>query len=145
MKKMMSFVLTAIMIFALVGCSNNAVSEIEVNSWKMTTVQSVENDGQVIAYGSDDNSTLDSATKIDLECKAENGNLTLSDLTNNKTYTGTYLLKSSSSESTIYEVHIGDAEGLAVVSFTKYNDDTQKPTLILSMENFAVNFFALDK
>lgn len=145
MKKILEFTLSVVMIITLAGCSKKEVPEIEENLWVMTTVQSNEKEGQVIAYGPDGSSQSDNAVKIDLECKAEDGELTLIDKTNDKTYTGIYVEESTSSESTIYEITVGETEGMAVASMTTYDDNSQRATLILSLEDFALNFCSLDK
>lgn len=133
------FVLIAIL---LTGCANSDVPKIEDHAWIMSTVQSTAEDGQAIAYGPDGQSTLNSAVYIDMECKAEDGILTLTDKTNNNTYTGSYELINQDPEAVNYKVTIDGKEGIAVVAMTTYHDGTQMPTFIINLEDYVLNFFS---
>lgn len=126
----------------MTGCSPDTVPQIEDHIWQMTSVQSMEANGQAIAYGEGDTSTLDTAKQIALICTAEDGILTLSDETNHKTYTVTYNLKGMDPRSANYEVTVDGAEGLAVVAMTAYHDGSQEPTFIINLYDYAVNFSA---
>lgn len=136
-------------LFALLmtGCSTDADSNansptIDQYSWHMTSVQSKEAEGQAIVYGPGGNSTLDTAAEIILTCSAENGEFLLTDETNEKTYSGAYTLTDTSQDSLIYEVTVGETDGMAVVAMTTYHDDSQMPTLIISLGDYSLNFFA---
>ena len=139
MKRTISIIL--ILIVMLVGCTSSNDSKLESHVWSMTTVQSIDADGQAIAYGSSGSITLDTAIGVDLICSMANGEITLTDKTNSHTYNGTYSLKSSDAKSEIYEVKIGDTTGMAVYSVTTYSDDTEIDTLIISLGDYALNFF----
>lgn len=147
MKKIISLFLTFGMVLAFTGCgqqkehnSNNKL-DIASQEWIMTTIQSqsVEDNGLIVAYGTD-SSASEQAVRMDMTCSAEKGLLSLTDQTNNKTYSGKYTVKSSSAESVIYDISVEDAVGMAVVSFTNYEDDRQANTLILSFEGYALTF-----
>lgn len=144
LKRMIPF--AVLLLLLLTGCGANAdkteVSTIEAHSWQLTSVQSMEAEGQIIAYGPGETSTLDTAVEIVLTCTAEAGKLTLSDETNGKTYTGEYKLTDMSQESMIYEISIDKAEGMAVVSTTTYHNERESPTLIINLGDYALNFFA---
>lgn len=134
-------ILLTLTVLLLAGCSGSNVAGIEEHTWVMTTVQSTEADGQAIAYGTTGQSTLDDAVMIELECKAVDGNLTLSDRTNNQTYTGTYEQISTDPDASNYKITIGQTEGLAVAAMTTYRDESQKPTLIITLDDYTLNFF----
>ena len=108
----------------------------------MSSVQSGDTNGQAIAYGARGSSTLNIAKQIELICEAENGDLTLTDKTNNRTYTGTYKLDETDPRSSIYEVVIDGKKGTAVVAMTTYHDGSQDPTFIMNLGDYAINFFA---
>ena len=133
--------LFAVLLF-LTGCNNSQVPKIDEYDWVMTSVQSIDADGQAIAFGERGSSTLPSAQQVDLTCKAENGNLTLTDQTNNKTYTGTYKLTQTDPKSNIYEVVVDGKEGMAVVAMTTYHDGSQAPTFIINLGDYTINLFA---
>lgn len=138
--------LSVIMILALLfsaGCckTEENVPKIEDYEWRMFSVQSME-DGQGLAYGECGGSTSETAKQIELTCAAKNGNLTITDKTNTKTYSGTYSLAEKSSQASIYEIVIEGMEGMAVVSMTTYQNGKEEPTFIISLEDYAVNFYA---
>ena len=136
------FLFTVTFIFS--GCNSKAV-KIDENIWEMVTAQSTKENGKIFAYGKGDDSASDTAIMIELECKAENGVLTLTDTTNNEVYTGEYKITDSSSESVIYDVEIENTSGKAVCSLTTYNDETSKPTLIITLGDYTLNFFNTTK
>ena len=116
--------------------------KIEDYNWVMTSVQSMETEGQAIAYGERGSSTLDTAKQIEMFCRAQNGKLTVTDQTNNKIYTGTYKFNGTDPQSSVYEVVIAGKEGMAVVAMTTYHDGSQNPTFIISLGDYTINFFA---
>lgn len=134
--------LTALLFVCLTGCSGDTLPTIEEYDWKMTSVQNMDANGQVIAYGERGSSTLDTAKQIELTCEAKQGCLTLTDKTNQKTYTGTYRLSSTDLRSSIYGVTVDGTEGAAVTAMTTYQDDSKDPTLIIRLGDYTINFFA---
>lgn len=133
--------LLSLLLVFLTACSSKT-PKIDEYTWVMTSVQSMEAGGQAVAYGEGGSSTLEGAKQIELVCEAEGGNLTLTDRTNDRTYTGTYQQSQRDSKSTIYEVSVDGTSGVAVVAMTTYQDGTQDPTLIFNLGDYTVNFFA---
>ena len=133
--------LPALLLVLLAGCSRK-MPKIDEYTWVMTSVQSMEAGGQAVAYGEKGSSTLEGAKQIELVCEAQGGNLTLTDRTNDRTYTGTYQQSQRDSKSTIYEVNVDGTSGVAVAAMTTYQDGTQDPTLIFNLGDYTVNFFA---
>lgn len=133
--------LLALLLVLLTGCSSKA-PKIDEYTWVMTSVQSMEAGGQAVAYGEKGSSTLEGAKQIELVCEAQGGNLTLTNRTNDRTYTGTYQQSQRDSKSTIYEVDVDGTSGVAVAAMTTYQDGTQDPTLIFNLGDYTVNFFA---
>ena len=129
--------LLALLLVLLTGCSSKA-PKIDEYTWVMTSVQSMEAGGQAVAYGEKGSSTLEGAKQIELVCEAQGGNLTLTDRTNDRTYTGTYQQSQRDSKSTIYEVDVDGTSGVAVAAMTPYQDGT----LIFNLGDYTVNFFA---
>lgn len=139
MKRFLVLTMAVILVFTLTSCGNKDY-QIDSQEWIMTTIQNTK-DGTIIACGSDSTNVNDNAEKIEMTCKAEKGNITINDLTNEKVYSGEYTLNIESPDSTIYKISIGESEGMAVVSYTQYDDDSQVNTLILSLEDYALSFF----
>jgi len=143
-------ILICFIVLVLAGCSNKEsttgnVPNIEDNTWQMTTVQSIEADGQVIVHAPGTVGVPDTSVEVVLKCAAADGDITLTDEANGNTYTGTYELTDTSQETRIYEIVVGDSEGMAVVSMTTYQDERQTPTLIISLDDYALNFFPLSE
>ena len=136
-------VLLCLLLLLLTGCGSkdSTVPKIEDYSWQMTTAQSMEAEGQAVAYGPGNESTLETAVEILLSCTAADGTITLTDVTNGQTYSGTYKLVETDQQTSTYEVTVGETEGMAVVSMTTYHDDSQVPTFIISLGDYALNFF----
>ena len=136
-------VLLCLLLLLLTGCGSkdSTVPKIEDYSWQMTTAQSMEAEGQAVAYGPGNESTLETAVEILLSCTAADGTITLTDETNGQTYSGTYKLVETDQQTSTYEVTVGETEGMAVVSMTTYHDDSQVPTFIISLGDYALNFF----
>ena len=131
----------ALLLVLLAGCSSKTPT-IDEYTWVMTSVQSMDAGGQAVAYGEGGSSMLEGAKQIELVCEAQGGNLTLTDRTNDRTYTGTYQQSQRDSKSTIYEVDVDGTSGVAVAAMTTYQDGTQDPTLIFNLGDYTVNFFA---
>ena len=136
-------VLLCLLLLLLAGCGSkgSTVPKIEDYSWRMTTVQSMEAEGQAVAYGTSNDSTQETAVEILLTCTASDGTITPTDETNGQMYSGTYKLTESDQQTSIYEITVGETEGMAVVSMTTYHDDSQTPTFIISLGDYALNFF----
>ena len=136
-------VLLCLLLLLLTGCGSkdSTVPKIEDYSWQMTTAQSMEAEGQAVAYGPGNESTLETAVEILLSCTAADGTITLTDETNGQTYSGTYKLVETDQQTSTYEVTVGETEDMAVVSMTTYHDDSQVPTFIISLGDYALNFF----
>ena len=137
-----SLLLVFVLLFAS-GCSGADVPEIGDHEWVMTSVQSMEEDGQAVAFGERGSSTLPSAEQMEMFCIAENGNLTIDDRTNGKTYSGTYKMIQKDPRSSIYEVDVEGTEGMAVVAMMAYQDGSSEPTFIISLGSYTINFASL--
>lgn len=137
------------MIFCIAGCSSETIS-IEGYDWNLTLIQSNE-DGSVIGCAPEHyemHKEIDDIIVVDLACSASDGKLTVTDSTNNTTYTGSYSLTESNQENTIYEISFRDQMGYAVTSCTTYTDhlgsNSQTPTLIVTIGNYSLTFQATD-
>ena len=140
MKKILAFVLLTA--FFITGCSKE-LSTIEQSVWSLQAVQgSLENNGQIIAYGSEAAEIPENAPVIQMICEATKGTLTLTDATNEVSYIGSYTHSSSDSHSEIYVITLEGAEGMAVVSETTYQDNSETDTLIIRLDDYSLNFFA---
>lgn len=131
-----------ILIFILTGCGSNDIPKIETTVWSMSTIQSMENNGEILIYGVDENELPEEATILALTCLAQDGIITLTDQTNNESYTGTYKLDESNASSNIYSILLENLEGMAVVSLTTYHNEAETDTLIIRLQDYTLTFFA---
>lgn len=137
-------IIAVLLLVCLAGCSSTPKFPIDRYSWEMTTVQSGEK-GSVIACSAELADRNEGAEVIALTCKAEDGYISVADLTDSETYTGEYRVTETSSKATIYEIKIGDTTGHAVTSMTTYRDESESPTLIISIGDYALNFQAISE
>ena len=135
-----SFTLVAFLFLflTLAGCSSDIV-KIEGYEWKLTLIQSNE-DGSVVGCASEHyemHKEIEGLVVIDLICSASDGEFSITDKTNDKSYNGTY-------KSTIYEIATAENAGNAVTAYTKYKDGfaatSKTPTLIITLGDYTLNF-----
>lgn len=144
MKKVLSVFLMLLMIFTLSACDGDAVA-IEDYEWKMRTVASNDieaaqaPDELIIAVGEADELYPD-AEIVDLTLIAKDGEITITDTTNGKTYSGTYKVMQKTPKGTDYEIIIDGTTGYATVSPTEYYDGSEIPTLPINIDGYSLYF-----
>lgn len=139
MKKTAAMLILSIFAISLAGCGKDDTSmNIDEYKWQAETVQNVK-DGSIIACSSNYILQYEDAEEISLELEAENGNMTINDLSNDKKYSGTYNLIKTTPSGEIYEINVGNKEGIATCSITKENG-METPTLIITFDEYSINF-----
>ena len=124
--------LPMLLIVLLVGCGKtNDGLTIEGHDW--TSTQAID-------------STGDSIDLPALTCAAQDGSLSVMSADGNAQQSGTYSLAQRDANSVFYALSLGGESGTAVVSITKYADESDEQeseyTLILSLPDQAVYFRA---
>lgn len=144
MKKILSVLFVSLTVFALSACNADVV-EIEDYEWKMRTVMSNDTeaaqyqDELVVAVGEADELYPD-AEIVDMTLTAKDGEITITDSTNDKTYTGTYEVMQKTPKGMDYEIIIDGVTGYATVSPTEYYDDSEIPTLPINIDGYSLYF-----
>lgn len=144
MKKILSVFLVSLIVFTLSACNADVVA-IEGYEWKMRTVMSNDmeaaqyQDELVIAVGEADELYPD-AEIVDLTLIAKDGEITITDTTNNKTYSGTYEVQQKTPKGTDYEIIIDGVTGYATVAPTEYYDGSEIPTLPINLGGYSMYF-----
>ena len=144
MKKLIALFCTVIFAVTLSACNADVV-EIEDYEWKMRTVMSNDTeaaqyqDELVVAVGEADELYPD-AEIVDMTLTAKDGEITITDSTNDKTSSGTYEVQQKTPKGTDYEIIIDGVTGYATVSPTEYYDDSEIPTLPINIDGYSLYF-----
>ena len=132
-----------IMLLSSCGIKGKPVVYIELYEWKLQSVMSndteVADEELVIAVGEQDE-LYPNAKVVDILLTAKNGEITLADTTNNKTYTGTYKMTEETSKSVSYEIEIDGIAGNATIAITEHLGNILTPTLPINLGEYTVYF-----
>lgn len=144
MKKLIALFCAVIFAVTLSACNADVV-KIEDYEWKMRTVMSNDTeaaqyqDELVVAVGEADELYPD-AEIVDMTLTAKDGEITITDTTNGKTYNGTYEVMQKTPKGTDYEIIIDGVTGYATVAPTEYYDGTEIPTLPINIDGYSLYF-----
>jgi len=142
MKKIVSILLLAVtLIFALSACGMGK-PKIEDYEWKMRTIAHIEGEQLVYDAAAEESTAHPEAKIIDMTLVTKDGKITITDVTNNKTYEGTYTVSGRNPEGTDYHITIDGKSGYATVAMTTYADGTEEPTLPISLDGYSMYFYA---
>ena len=142
MKKIISIlILTLTSIFVLSACGMGK-PKIEDYEWKMRYVMHGEDNQMVMDAAAEEISTHPEAKIIEMTLVAKDGKITITDITNNKTYEGTYTVSGRDPKGTDYHIMINGKSGFACVAMTTYADGTEEPTLPISLDGYSIDFYA---
>ncbi len=142
MKKIVSILLLVVfLIFALSACGMGK-PKIEDYEWKMRTIMHAEDNQVVYDATAEEISTHPEAKIIEMTLVAKDGKITITDVTNNKTYEGTYTVSGRNPKGTDYHITIDGKTGYAGVAMTTYADGSEEPTLPISLDGYSMYFYA---
>ena len=144
MKKIIFLFLILMSIFALSACNGDVVA-IEDYEWKMGAVmrndiEVAQNEDELVVAVGEEDDIHPNAKIVDLKLVAKDGSITITDATNNKTYSGTYKVQRKTPKGTDYEVTIDGVKGYATVAPTEYYDGSEVPTLPINMGEYSLYF-----
>ena len=135
--------LVMIMLLSACGIKGKPVVYIDSYEWKLQSVMNndteVADEELVIAVGEQDE-LYPNATVVDIMLTAKDGEITITDATNNKTYTGAYKMTEETSKSATYEIVIDDIEGNATITITEHLSNRLTPTLPINLGEYTVYF-----
>lgn len=144
MKKTISILLMSIMIFALSACGVGK-PRIEDYEWKMRTIMHAEDNRVVYDAVAEESSTHPEAKIIEIILVAKDGKITITNVTNNNTYEGTYTVSGRNPKGTDYHITIDGKSGYAGVAMTTYADGSEEPTLPISLDGYSMYFYSQPK
>ena len=142
MKKIISILLLVVMLFFTLSACGMGKPKIEDYEWKMRTIGHVEGEQVVYDAANEERSIHPEAKIIEMTLVAKDGKITITDVTNNKTYEGTYTVSGKNPEGTDYHITIDGKTGYATVAMTTYADGTEEPTLPISLDGYSLYFYA---
>ena len=141
MKKIVSILLlAATLIFALSACGMGK-PKIEDYEWKMRTIAHIEGEQLVYDAAAEESTAHHEAKIIEMTLVAKDGKITITDVTNGKTYEGTYTVSGRNPKGTDYNITIDGKSGYAGVAMTTYADGSEEPTLPISLEGYSMYFY----
>ena len=142
MKRIISIlILIATLTMTLSACGLGKV-KIEGYEWKMRTVMHTEDDHLVVDAVGESDTAHPEAKITEMTLVAKDGKITIIDVTNNKTYEGTYSVEQKTPAGTDYKITIDGKDGYATVAMTTYADGTEKPTLPINLGTYSMYFYA---
>ena len=142
MKKIVSILLlAATLIFALSSCGMRK-PKIEDYEWKMRTIAHIEGKQLVYDAAAEESTAHPEAKIIEMTLVAKDGKITITDVTNGKTYEGTYTVSGRNLKGTDYNITIDGKSGYAGVAMTTYADGSEEPTLPISLDGYSMYFYA---
>ena len=116
--------------------------KIEDYEWKMRTIAHIEGEQLVYDAVAEESTTHPEAKIIEMTLVAKDGKITITDVTNNKTYEGTYTVSGRNPEGTDYHITIHGKSGYAGVAMTTYADGTKEATLPITLGGYSMYFYA---
>ena len=144
MKKFVCVLMTLILALGLSACNGDVVA-IEDYEWKMGAVmrndiEVTQNEDELVVAVGEEDDVHPNAKIVDLKLVAKDGSITITDATNNKTYSGTYKVQQKTPKGTDYEVTIDGIKGYATVAPTEYYDGSEVPTLPINLGEYSLYF-----
>ena len=145
MKKIISILLLlSIMLFSLSACGIGK-PKIEDYEWKMRTIMHADDNQVIYDAVAEESTTHPEAKIIEMTLVAKDGKITITDVTNGKTYEGTYTVSGRNPKGTDYHISIDGKSGYAGVAMTTYADGSEEPTLPITLDGYSMYFYAEPK
>ena len=140
MKKIITVLFICILVMIFSACGKDEI-KIEDYEWKLRTAANINEEGLVVAVGEKDKAYPD-AKVVDVVLTAKDGELVITDKTNDETYEGAYeeMLITDSSED--YKIIIKGKDGYATVAYTTYADGRKELTLPITIGGYDMYFYA---
>lgn len=144
MKKFVCVLMALVLALGLSACNGDVVA-IEDYEWKMGAVmrndiEVAQNEDELVVAVGEEDDIHPNAKIVDLKLVAKDGSITITDATNNKTYSGTYKVQQKTPKGTDYEVTIDGIKGYATVAPTEYYDGSEVPTLPINLGEYSLYF-----
>lgn len=140
MKKIISVLLICILVMIFSDCGKDEI-KIEDYEWKLRTAANINAEGLIVAVGEKDEAYPD-AKVVDVVLTAKDGELVITDKTNDETYEGAYEEMFVTDSSEDYKIIIKGKDGYATVAYTTYADGKKELTLPITISGYDMYFYA---
>ena len=140
MKKIIPVLFILIMVMIFSACGKDEI-KIEDYEWKLRTAANINAEGLVVAVGDKDEANPDAAV-VDVILTAKDGEIIITDKTNDETYTGAYEEMFITDSSEDYKIIMKGKDGYATVAYTTYADGTKELTLPITIGGYDMYFYA---
>jgi hypothetical protein len=143
--KKISFLLALLLSLSLCACGTPRAPEVTDNEWQLGSVISEENGYSEFLYVSDEYVSFfkegQDVPRIECTMTAKNGEITIEDKTNGKTYTGTYSDEEEfSPDATVCRVVINSKKGHALTQRLSDADGNDLYAMSLSVGDYELFF-----
>ena len=142
MKRIISILLLTIMVILILSACEMDKPKIEDYEWKMRHVMHGEDNQVVMDAASEESDAYPEAKIIEMTLVAKDGKITIIDVTNGKTYEGTYTVSGRNPKGTDYHITIDGKSGYAGVAMTTYADGSEEPTLLINLDGYSMYFYS---
>ncbi len=142
MKKIvLALVLISALFFTFFACGAEK-NNIEAYEWKMRYIMHGEEKQLIVDAVAEEDAAHPEAKIIEMTLVAKDGKITITDLTNETSYEGTYTVDGKTPDGTNYLVIIDGVSGYATVAMTTYADGTEEPTLPINLGEYSLYFYS---
>lgn len=129
----------------VLSACNADTAAIEDYEWQIRAVmrndmEVAQNEYELVVAVGEADELYPNAEIVDMTLTAKDGEITVTDASNNKTYNGTYTTMQKTPDGTDYKVTIDGISGYATISPTGYYDDQEIPTLPINIGDYAIYF-----
>ncbi len=140
MKKIIPVLFICILVMIFSACGKDEI-KIEDYEWQLRTAANINAEGLVVAVG-EKNEAYPDAKVVDVVLTAKDGELVITDKTNDETYEGAYEEMFITDSSEDYKIIIKGKDGYATVAYTTYADGTKELTLPITVGGYDMYFYA---
>lgn len=140
MKKIIPVLFICILVMIFSACGKDEI-KIEDYEWQLRTAANINSENLVVAVG-EKNEAYPDAKIVDVVLTAKDGELVITDKTNNETYEGAYEEMFITDSSEDYKIIIKGKDGYATVAYTTYADGKKELTLPITIGGYDMYFYA---
>ncbi|MBR2953276.1 MAG: hypothetical protein IKC45_02695 [Clostridia bacterium] len=140
MKKIIPALFICVLVMIFSACGKDEI-KIEDYEWHLRTAANINAENLVVAVG-EKNEAYPDAKIVDVVLTAKDGELVITDKTNDESYVGAYEEMFITDSSEDYKIIMKGKDGYATVAYTTYADGTKELTLPITVGGYDMYFYA---